>query len=91
MQDTHTTDIFQNQFIEEPEAFKAPLVAMMSTRDVQCFDHRYYRTHNHDLQPFTDEQLWHHFRHSGQFEPRPVRYACVRYVSLGVIVQMADT
>ena len=66
-------DIWQNQFIEEPEVFKAPRVAMMSTRDAQCFDHMYYRDHNHDLKAFTDEQLWHHYRHSGQFEPRPMR------------------
>lgn len=66
-------DIWQNQFIEEPEVFKAPRVAMMGTRDAQCFDHVYYRDHNHDLKAFTDEQLWHHYRHSGQFEPRPMR------------------
>ena len=28
-------DIWQNQFIEEPEVFKAPRVAMMGTRDAQ--------------------------------------------------------
>ena len=66
-------DIWQNQFIEEPEVFKAPRVAMMGARDAQCFDHTYYREHNHDLKSFTDEQLWHHYRHSGQFEPRPMR------------------
>ena len=38
-----TQDIWQNQFIEEPEVFKAPRVAMMGTRDAQCFDHTYYR------------------------------------------------
>lgn len=79
-------DIFTNQFIEKPEEYKAPLVAMMKARSPQCFDHGFYRDANWDLnkdlskdqsKPIPDEQLWHHFIHSGQFEARPHR--CVSH------------
>ena len=62
-----------NEFIEKPEVFKAPHVAMMKVRSPQCFDHGFYRDANWDFQGWTDEQLWHNFIHSGQFEARPHR------------------
>lgn len=82
MQIVGERDIFTNQFIEKPEEFKAPFVAMMKARSPQCFDHGFYRDANWDLakdlskdqsKPIPDEQLWHHFIHSGQFEARPHR------------------
>lgn len=83
MQLTGDRDISGNQFIEKPEEFKAPFVAMMKARSPQCFDHGFYRDANMDLakdlskeisKPIPDEQLWHQFIHSGQFEARPHRY-----------------
>ena len=56
---------------------------MMKARSPQCFDHGFYRDTNWDLakdlskdqsKPIPDEQLWHHFIHSGQFEARPHRW-----------------
>ena len=53
---------------------KLPLVAMMHERGPACFDFEYYRSLNTDLQQYaTDEQLWGHFLHFGQFERRPFR------------------
>lgn len=75
MQASGTTDIVTNQFIEKPEVFKAPYVAMMKVRSPQCFDHGFYRDVNWDFQGRTDEALWHNFIHSGQFEARPHRSA----------------
>ena len=72
-QATRSTDIVTNEFIEKPEVFKAPHVAMMKVRSPQCFDHGFYRDANWDFQGWTDEQLWHNFVHSGQFEARPHR------------------
>lgn len=71
-QATGTTDIRTNQFVEKPEEFKAPLVAMQKARSPQCFDHGFYRDANF-FQGWTDELLWHHFVHSGQFEAKPHR------------------
>ena len=73
VQGSGTCDISTNQFIEKPEEFKAPFVAMMRARSPQCFDHGFYRDANWDFQGWTDEQLWHNFIHSGQFEARPHR------------------
>ena len=57
---------------------KLPLVAMMHERGPACFDFEYYRSLNTDLQQYaTDEQLWGHFLHFGQFERRPFRYHTV--------------
>ena len=53
---------------------KLPLVAMMHERGSSCFDFDYYRSLNTDLQQYaTDDQLWGHFLHFGQFERRPFR------------------
>ena len=53
---------------------KLPLVAIMHERGPACFDFAYYRSLNTDLQQYaTDEQLWGHFLHFGQFERRPFR------------------
>lgn len=53
---------------------KQPLVAMMHERGPSCFDLTYYRSLNTDLQQYaTDDQLWGHFLHFGQFERRPFR------------------
>jgi len=73
VQESGSCDIFTNQFIEKPEEFKAPYVTMMKARSPQCFDHGFYRDANWDFQGWTDEQLWHNFIHSGQFEARPHR------------------
>lgn len=55
---------------------KLPLVAMMHERGPACFDFAYYRSLNTDLgQLATDDQLWGHFLHFGQFERRPFRWA----------------
>jgi hypothetical protein len=52
---------------------RMPQVAMMHERGPICFDFAYYRSLNPDLQQLTtEEQLWAHFLHFGQFE-RPFR------------------
>ena len=59
-------------------------MAAMHERGPKCFDVGYYRSHNPDLHQAataTEEQLWAHFLHFGQFERRPFR--CVP--CLGII------
>ena len=84
-QEAGAQDIFHNQWIEEPEVYKAPLVAMMSTLDTNCFDGAFYRAHNKDLAALPEEQLWPHYCSSGQFEQRPVR--CVLAAPLSTLLE----
>jgi hypothetical protein len=72
-----TNDILAGIFQDLDEA-KLPAVAAMHERGPKCFDVGYYRSHNPDLHQAataTEEQLWAHFLHFGQFERRPFRWA----------------
>lgn len=49
-------------------------VAAMQQRGPNCFDFAYYRSLNADLQHHASEDaLWGHFLHFGQFQRRPFR------------------
>lgn len=49
-------------------------VAAMQQRGPKCFDFAYYRSLNTDLQHYaTEDALWGHFLHFGQFQRRPFR------------------
>ena len=72
------TDIMAGIFPDLDEA-RLPAVAAMHERGPKCFDVGYYRSHNPDLHQAataTEEQLWAHFLHFGQFERRPFRCGC---------------
>ncbi|CAL8468255.1 g7794 [Coccomyxa elongata] len=61
----------------DPEEVRLPQVAAMQQRGPKCFDFAYYRSLNTDLQHYaTEDALWGHFLHFGQFQRRPFRFTC---------------
>jgi hypothetical protein len=73
MQSSGDSEMLSTVFPDIDEV-KLPLVAMMHERGPSCFDFAYYRSLNTDMQQYaTDDQLWGHFLHFGQFERRPFR------------------
>jgi hypothetical protein len=66
----------QNVYDERRASFRLGKALTMAMRGSACFDFQEYRARSHDLPPGTsDEDLWTHFVHDGQFEGRPFRWA----------------
>lgn len=63
-----------NVFDQNRIIFRLGRAMTMELRGSSCFDFAMYRERSQDLPPnMSDEQIWDHFVHDGQFEGRPFR------------------
>ncbi len=66
-----------NVYDKKRMSFRLGRAITMLLRGNSCFDFNLYRARSRDLPgTMTDEQIWDHFVHDGQFEGRPFR-CCV--------------
>lgn len=74
-------NISSNEFEDQAYKFRIPRILEAKARGPSCFDFEFYSNHekNQDLREGNDlseEDLWHHFVHHGQFEARGYRFIC---------------
>ncbi|CAL8467738.1 g7276 [Coccomyxa elongata] len=66
-----------NVYATKRMSFRLGRAITMQLRGTSCFDYNLYRTKSRDLPAtLTDEQIWDHFVHDGQFEGRAFRFTC---------------